>query len=115
MSYDQTGLLNTVAALIRRNPRMRLSTIAEETGVSIRQIQNVVSRQTGKCFGEFQRGVLLEEVRVLISSHLTLSIKEISFAMGYKSPSAFARAIRRLCGMSPEQLRSRVVNDETVN
>ncbi len=45
----------------------------------------------------------------LLVSEPTLPIKAISFALGYKSQRSFARAVRRATGISPEELRSAVV------
>jgi AraC-like DNA-binding protein len=35
----------------------------------------------------------------------------VSFALGFKSASSFARTIKRVCGFSPGELRRRIARD----
>jgi AraC-like DNA-binding protein len=105
MSYDQGLLFEAILLSLRRRPSALLRDLSRELQVSERTIQKVVSLATGKTFRDLRDGLLLEHARNLLVSQLPCTIKEVSVGLGYQSPSAFARAIKRASGFSPQQLR----------
>jgi AraC-like DNA-binding protein len=108
MSYDQSLLFDAILHSLRKNPSGQLRDLSLEFHVSRRTIQKAISLVTGKTLRELREEILLEHFRTLLTSRSAFSIKELSFGLGYKSPSAFARAIKRACGFSPQELRLRV-------
>ncbi|PYU00230.1 MAG: hypothetical protein DMG38_09025 [Acidobacteria bacterium] len=109
MSDKQTLLLNAVLRRLDRAPSGLLKDLSREMGVSRRTLQKVVSTAKGKTFREVREEMLVEQVKSLLESHPTRAIKELAFELGYKSPRSFARAIKRVCGSSPAELRSRTI------
>jgi len=71
-----------------------------------------VATMTGKTFRDVREEILMATVRCLFVSDSALAVKELSQRVGYKSATSFARAIRRACGLCPEELRFRVVREE---
>jgi len=63
-------------------------------------------------FRELQERALLAETERLLTSYPPLSIKEIAFATGYKSPRSFSRAVRRACGLSPREFRALLLKEQ---
>ncbi|SRR6266513_2672478 len=111
MSHERQLLLNAVLHQLSRAPSCPLGDLSRELCVSRRTIEIAVSITTGKTFRDVREQMLVERVKSLLESSPTRAIKELSFDLGYKSPSSFARAIKRACGCSPEELRSRVIHD----
>jgi transcriptional regulator GlxA family with amidase domain len=69
---------------------------------------------TGKKFSDLREEILIAKVRELFVLQPELAIKEVSFAVGHRSARSFARAVRRACGFSPEEFRSRVTQEIVV-
>jgi AraC-like DNA-binding protein len=106
MSYNHTLLFQRISDRLRESPRSSIRRLAGELGISRRTIQLVVSTQAGKSFSALQEESLMKMVRQLFIAHPGLAIKEVSFSVGFCSPRSFARAVKRACGLSPEELRS---------
>jgi len=110
MSYNHRILFQAVSQCLHRSPCSSLGDLSRELGISRRTIQKSINTQTGKPFRDLREEILISTVRSLFISRPTLEIKELSFDVGYKSARSFARAIKRACGISPEELRSSVAD-----
>lgn len=110
-SYTQRQLFSRITLSLQSKPHCSLAELSRELRVGRRTIQNAVSAVTGKRFRDLRDEVLLEKVKGLLASAPSAAIKEVSFEVGYRSPCAFARAVRRACGISPRQLRSRILEE----
>ncbi len=110
MSHKHQLLLNAVFHQLSRAPSCQLGDLSRELCVSRRTIEIAVSITTGKTFRDVREEMLVERVKSLLESRPTRAIKEVSFDLGYKSPRSFSRAIKRACGCSPAQLRSRIIS-----
>jgi AraC-like DNA-binding protein len=106
MSYDHKVLFQTVSECLYRSPCISLGGLSRELGISRRTIQKSINTATGRPFRDLREDILISRVRSLFISRPTLAIKELSFDVGYKSARSFARAIKRVCGICPEELRS---------
>lgn len=106
MSYDPTLLYERIFLSLQRNPGLSLEELSQELHVSRRTIQNTVIGATGKKFRDLRDELLLTGFKSALAAEPAAAIKELSSKIGYRSPRSFARAIRRACGIPPEQLRS---------
>jgi len=111
MSYHPALLFETVLASLYESPSKTLADISQSLRVSRRTIEKAVSVSTGGTFRRLREEILLTTVRRLFVSQPTLAIKELGFAVGFKSATSFARAIKRSSGFSPEELRIRVARE----
>lgn len=111
MSSRQDLLLNAVMRRLNRVPYTPLGELARELHVSTRTLENVVKLGTGATFRKLRDQLLVGRVKTLLEADPTRPIKDLSFELGYKSPRSFARAVKQGCGLSPEQLRSRIIFD----
>jgi AraC-like DNA-binding protein len=111
VSYDHRLLLEEISLSLHRDPCCSLESLSRELQVSRRTIQKVLINATGKGLRQCREEIVIARLRSLLIARPTSAIKELSFAIGYKSPSSFARAIRRVCGASPEQLRFRIAEE----
>ena len=109
MPYAIKPLFDAILAHLREAPRATLGDIALQLHVSRRTVENLIYAMAGKTFRDLRREILLGRVKSILASNPTVSVKELSFAIGFKSPSSFSRAIKHACGSSPEQLRSDAV------
>jgi AraC-like DNA-binding protein len=113
VSYNQALLFETISLHLHRNPSTSLGDLSGQLRVSRRTIQTVIIVKTGKGFTNLRKEMLLAKVRNLFMSQPAWAIKEVSFAVGYRSARSFARAIKRACGSSPEELRSHAAWGDT--
>jgi AraC-like DNA-binding protein len=111
MSYDLDLLFTHVIARLDLNPCTSLTDISRELQISQRTIQKSLKMVSGKQFRKVRQDLLITKVQVLLTSKPTAAIKELSAGVGYASARSFARAIRSACGLSPRQLRSRIVKE----
>jgi AraC-like DNA-binding protein len=90
-----------LADIIIRNPADRQSMVSmcNSAGASVRTIQRVFRREVGSDFEFWRRQVrLMKAVELLVSGY---SVKEISFALGYRQPTAFVEMFRGILGTTP--------------
>lgn len=113
MSYDQRTLLHDAVESLRQNPSLGLQGLSQKLRVSTRTIQKAINLQTGRSFRDLREEIVVTKAKSLLVSEPALAIKALSFALGYKSPRSFARAVRRVTGISPEELRSAIVEERT--
>lgn len=111
MSYDPTLLFQRISNCLYRNPSLSLEELSRELGVSRRTIQNTVIAASGKKFRDLREDLLLAKFQCALVTEPATTIKQLSSEIGYGSPRSFARAIRRACGVSPEQLRARLAGE----
>lgn len=110
MSYNHKILFQTVSECLRRSPCRSLGDLSRELGISRRTIQKSINIVAGKQFRNLREEILVSTVRSLFISRPTVAIKQLSFDVGYRSARSFARAIKRACGICPEELRSSTAN-----
>lgn len=106
MSYEPTLLFRRISLRLQRNPSLSLEELSRELHVSRRTIQNTVITVKGQKFRDLREQLLLARFQSALAAEPEAAIKELSSEIGYRSARSFARAIRRACGKSPEQLRS---------
>jgi AraC-like DNA-binding protein len=111
MSYNYELLFEEINRCMHRNPCVSIQGLSKELKVSRRTIQEIIVFRTGKPYSSLRQRILMARVTMLFLQEPHLVIKEISFAVGFTSASAFARAVKRACGLSPKNLRSRVSQD----
>jgi len=110
VSYEYNFLLDAILLHLQRTPYGLLGSLSRALGVSQRTIERTIIRASGKTFRDLREEILVERVTAIFTSHPTRPIKQLSFDLGCSSPRSFARAIKRACGSSPEELRSRVIH-----
>ena len=110
MSYNRTFLFLTISNRLDENPSTPIGLVCKELRISRRTAQDVVKAQTGKSFSALRYEILTKKARQLFTSQPNLAIKEVSFALGFRHPRSFGRALKRASGFSPEKMRSLVTH-----
>jgi two-component system response regulator YesN len=80
--------------------------LACEVNLSISHLQHLFKAQTGSCLGRSLTEERLHKAAALLLE-TNLSVKEISYVVGYKHPSSFIRAFERFFGQAPTYYRQR--------
>jgi AraC-like DNA-binding protein len=106
MSYDPKLLFEQISVCLNDNPRKTLEDLAQTLRVSKRTIKKTVRLLTGGNFRQYREEVLMERVRGFFAMQPGTAIKVLSIDLGFKSPSSFARAVRRASGACPGELRT---------
>ncbi len=92
----------SVARAVLANPGISrtLQMLCADVGVSVRTIQRTFQKDVGTDFDSWRRQVrLTKAVELLVSG---CSVKEVTFAIGYRQSSAFVEAFRRTFGSTPK-------------
>src|SRR5215831_16209824 len=111
MSYDPRLLFDQIAASLRENPRKTLEELSQCLSVSKRTIKKTLRLATGGNFRSYREGVLMDRVKGFFAVQPRMAIKVLSIDLGFKSPSSFARAVRRASGSCPGELRTMVAGE----
>jgi acetamidase/formamidase/AraC-like DNA-binding protein len=109
ISGRRAGMLHRISQTIERRlvePELSLADIAEEHGMSVRNLQKLFEA-FDKTFSIFVRSRRLERSREDLASPLCdqLSISEICFRWGFTDPAYFSRTFRDEFGVSPRDYR----------
>ena len=117
-SSDEHGmaLVADVKAFLAANVdrEIQLDILADRFSISRRHITRLFREGTGQSIAEFQAGLRLEQAARLLCE-TALPIGEIAFRVGFESGAALARAMRRVLGRSPSEIRlgmARMVKNE---
>jgi AraC-like DNA-binding protein len=92
----------TIADAVIGNPaeRQSLAAMCASSGASVRTIQRAFRREVNSDFESWRRQVrLMKAVELLVSGR---SVKEVSFALGYRQPAAFVEMFRGVLGATPK-------------
>jgi transcriptional regulator GlxA family with amidase domain len=102
-------LINEIKDLIAINVEkdLPLDHIANRFGISRRHMTRLFREITGFSIGSFQQLKRVEVARQLLAD-TDLPVGEIAFRVGLESGSALSRAMRRIDGRSPTNVRNSV-------
>ena len=106
MAYNIVAMLSKIEAYLDADPTRSLAEIAADSGVHRQTVERAIFESTGLTFREFRKGIILKKALSLLNGSEGLSCKQIAFRLGYKSPAAFARFVRRATGDTPRRNRS---------
>ncbi len=100
---DFLGSLRQVLHSFIRGGQVSIDTVAEIAGISVRTLQRRFAEMGLSYSG------LLDEVRfeaaIPLLEDASIKMTDIAFDLGYSDPAHFARAFRRLAGVSPREFR----------
>jgi transcriptional regulator GlxA family with amidase domain len=115
MSYNPRLLFGKILDFLDESPSITLGHLARNLSVGRRTIEGAIKFVTGGTFELLRQEILLVQIRTLLASEPTLSIKELGHALGFKSPTSFERSVKRASGFSPEELRIHVARDVSLS
>ena len=108
MAYDPTHLVHAARLAIGASPARPLTEIAAACSVSRKTLERAFQRSGTARASEVREHVLQQTLSEAMTTVPPLSIKEISGRLGFSSPQAFARWVKRENGVIPTALRARL-------
>ncbi len=99
---SQARSIEKVIHLISNNfsKPLRIATLAREVNMSPSSLHNHFKKVTTMSPLQYQKQIRLQEARRLLLSE-TLDAADVSFQVGYESPSQFSREYARMFGLPP--------------
>lgn len=106
--------LARIAKIIEDNisdPDLNVSLLCEKSGIPNKQLYRLIKKYMGIAPLDYIRRVRLQKAAVLLSQH-RFTVAEISYMVGFKTPSYFAKCFQNQYGVKPSQYQS---EDESVS
>lgn len=102
-AYHYPRVENAVE-LLEKNHRCTLGELASSCKISRSRLSLLFKQQTGDTVKQYRRNHRLEEAARMLAT-TQMSIKEISYHVGYQHTSSFVRAFRNEFKLSPRHYR----------
>lgn len=114
MSYNRSGLVIRIRGALQKRPLTSVTRLAVDLGIGRHTITRALRKNGGKSFRDLQDEYLIDRLVSLRSSE-TLSVKQIAYELGYRSPGSLSRRLHRMLGERPTRLlRHGRITDEAV-
>lgn len=107
-------ILAKIAKIIEDNisdPDLNVNLLCEKCGIPNKQLYRLIKKYMGVSPLDHIRRVRLQKAALLLSQH-RFTVAEISYMVGFKTPSYFAKCFQNQYGMKPSQYES---EDENVS
>ena len=104
--------IDKVGAIVAQNlsnENFGTSELATQLGLSNSQTLRKVKAATGKSVNQYIREFRLEKAAILIKK-TDATIAEISYQVGFSSPSYFNKAFRKYYGVAPGEYKAKIIN-----
>ena len=104
--------LAKIAKIIEENisdPDLNVNLLCEKSGIPNKQLYRLIKKYIGVPPLDYIRNVRLQKAAVLLCQH-RFTVAEISYMVGFKTPSYFAKCFQSQFGVKPSQYQS---DDET--
>src|SRR5690606_23375145 len=88
-----------------------LERIAARVGLSPFYISKVFKEETGVNYIDFLTACRIERAKSLLADQ-RLSLKAITFEIGYNDPNYFSKVFKRMNGVSPSDYRKSLINQK---
>lgn len=100
-------IIDRIAARLQERPEQPANNaqLAEECGFSVGHFMRLFKQYKGCTPHQYYLRSLVQKACVLLSD-TTMTVQEISFALGIENPLYFSRLFRSVCGVSPREYRT---------
>jgi len=99
-------LISTAKSFIDANFHrdISLEEVSRETGLSPQYFSRFFKEETGENFIDYLTRIRITEAIKLLKNQ-KLSVKEVSYQVGYNDPNYFSKIFKKITGLSPSGLR----------
>ncbi len=107
-------MLARIAKIIEENisdPDLNVNFLCEKSGMATKQLYRLIKKYMGISPLDYIRRVRLQKAAMLLSQH-RFTVSEISYMVGFKTPSYFAKCFQAQFGVKPSQYQS---DDEAID
>lgn len=84
---------------------LNVNLLCEKSGIPNKQLYRLIKKYMGLAPLDYIRSVRLQKAAVLLSQH-RFTVSEISYMVGFKTPSYFAKCFQNQFGVKPSQYQS---------
>ena len=112
MDYSKTApLINKLHTIMLdqkpyKNPKLKLTDLAKELGVSAHQFSQLLNDNIKKSFSNFINEYRIEEAKQIIQSNTNYTLDAIGYESGFNSKSSFYTSFKRIEGVTPSRYRA---------
>ncbi len=106
LSADQQWLLEVESCslqLLKQNPEFKLPDLADQIHLSERHLRRKIQELTGLTANDYLREIRLQQARQMLEQHSSHTVAEVSYAVGFTSPSYFAKLYTERFGRKPSE------------
>lgn len=106
-------LLAKIAQVLEENisdPDLNVTFLCEKCGLQSKQLYRIIKRFMGVGALDYIKRIRLQKAAMLLSQH-RFTVAEVSYMVGFKTPSYFAKCFQEQYGVKPSQYQS---DDETI-
>lgn len=100
--------LAKIVKLIEENvadPELNVNQLCEKSGIPNKQLYRLIKKYMGIGPLDYIRRVRLQKAAMLLSQH-RFTVSEVSYMVGFKTPSYFAKCFQQQYGVTPSQYHS---------
>lgn len=104
LSADQQWLQEVESCslqLLKQNPEFKLPDLADQIHLSERHLRRKIQELTGLTANDYLREIRLQQARQMLEQHSSHTVAEVSYAVGFTSPSYFAKLYAKRFGRKP--------------
>lgn len=105
MAYDLSNIFSRIVHDLEMTPSVSLAQISRNLGVERHTVEKAIKATTGITFREFRANILLKHAEDLLKDRSNRTVKEVAFALGYRSQGSLSRFIRMATGRPTRSLR----------
>lgn len=105
MAYDLHRIFLQVRRNLELTPSMSLAQLSKNLAIERHTVEKAVKKATGVSFREFRNDVLLRRAQDLLKDESNRTVKEVAFALGYRSQGSLSRFIRIMTGNSAKTIQ----------
>ncbi|WIF94906.1 response regulator transcription factor [Caminicella sporogenes] len=95
------------------NKNISLNDVAKEINMSYHYFSKFFKDSIGKNFVDYLTELRIEKSKELLKD-FDISIKEISYEIGYSDPNYFSKIFKKVTGMSPTDYRIKLTSQEVI-
>lgn len=86
--------------------KLNLKRISEISNLSESYFSELFKKEMGICFSKYLKQTRIKKALHLFSKNNSLSVKQVSYKVGYRHISNFNHDFKRIVGMSPLKFKS---------
>lgn len=97
-----------IAKIIEENisdPDLNVNLLCEKSGISNKQLYRIIKKHIGVSPLDYIRQVRLQKAAMLLDQH-RFTVSEVSYMVGFNTPSYFAKCFQNQFGIKPSQYQS---------
>ncbi|NOY71181.1 MAG: AraC family transcriptional regulator [Gammaproteobacteria bacterium] len=91
--------------MIYSDPKLDLSALAGQTGISSHQLSELINTRLGKGFSRYIREQRIEAAKAMLLNEPSASVLSVGLSVGFTSQSNFYDAFREITDMTPGKYR----------